>query len=192
MALGLAPDGAFGGVPGGPIGRSRIDAALDWQPALALTEPWRAWSAAFVHYSALHVIGNAAGLSLTAAYGWVARVPLRSALAWLVAWPLTQVGLLVQPGLLHYGGVSGVVHAGVAIVTLYVILAGYRWVGGTVMAMLFVKLATESPWGAPLQFVPGWDIALAPVSHATGVGAGLLCCAAAEALARHGPQRTPS
>ena len=74
----------------------------------------------------------------------------------------------------------------------YEAIAGYRWVGGTVMAMLFVKLATESPWGAPLQFVPGWDIALAPVSHATGVGAGLLCCAAAEALARHGPQRTPS
>jgi rhomboid family GlyGly-CTERM serine protease len=172
---------------GGALGYGRPEAtlaSLDWQPALALAEPWRMLSAAFVHYSLLHLIGNAAGLALTAAYGWVARVPPRIALAWLVAWPLTQLGLLVQPGLLHYGGVSGVVHAGVAIVTLHVIVAGHRWVGGTILVMLFVKLATESPFGAPLQHVSGWDIALAPIAHATGVAAGLLCGAVAEALAR--------
>lgn len=158
-------------------------AAIDWQPGLALAEPWRAISAAFVHYSRLHLIGNAAGLALTAAYGVAARVPPRLALAWLVAWPLTQLGLLVQPGLLHYGGLSGVVHAGVAIVTLYVILIGHRWIGGTVLVMLFVKLATESPLGAPVQQVSGWDIGLAPIAHLTGVAAGLLCCAVAEAAA---------
>ena len=158
--------------------------ALDWQPGLALAEPWRAFSAAFVHYSALHLLGNAAGLALTAAYGWAARVPPRIALAWLAAWPLTQLGLLVQPALVHYGGVSGVVHAGVAIVTLYVIALGHRWIGGTVLVMLLVKLATESPFGAPLRHVEGWDIALAPLAHATGVAAGALCFACAEAGAR--------
>lgn len=159
-------------------------AALDWQPALALAEPWRAFSAAFVHYSVLHLVGNAAGLALTAAYGWAARVPPRIALAWLAAWPLTQIGLLVQPALVHYGGVSGVVHAGVAIVTLYVIAIGHRWIGGTVLVMLLVKLATESPFGAPLRQVAGWDIALAPLAHAIGVAAGALCFACAEAGAR--------
>ncbi|MEO8124815.1 MAG: rhombosortase [Burkholderiales bacterium] len=164
-------------------------ASLDWQPALALAEPWRAFSAAFVHYSNLHLLGNAAGLALTAAYGWAARVPPRLALAWLVAWPLTQLGLLAQPALAHYGGLSGVVHAGVAIVTLYVIVVGHRLIGGTVLAMLFVKLATESPFGAPLRQVAGWDIALAPLAHATGVAAGLLCCAVAETAAHFARNR---
>lgn len=164
-------------------------ASLDWQPRLALAEPWRAFSAAFVHYSNLHLIGNAAGLALTAAYGWAARIPARLALAWLVAWPLTQLGLLAQPALAHYGGLSGVVHAGVAIVTLYVILVGHRWIGGTVLVMLFVKLATEAPFGAPLRQVAGWDIALAPLAHFTGVTAGLLCCALAEAAAHVARER---
>ncbi len=187
LALLLALGGAFG------YGHSAE--SFDWQPALAFAEPWRAFSAAFVHYSKLHLIGNAAGLALTAAYGWAARVPPRIALAWFVAWPLTQFGLLVQPGLLHYGGLSGVVHAGVAIVTLHVIVAGHRWVGGTILAMLFVKLITESPFGAPLQHVSGWDIALAPIAHATGVAAGLLCGGVAETIARAtraGPPQTSS
>lgn len=171
---------------GSALAHGRPAAALDWQPALALAEPWRALSAAFVHYSALHLLGNAAGLALTAAYGWAARVPPRIALAWLAAWPLTQLGLLAQPALAHYGGLSGVVHAGVAIVTLHVIVVGHRWIGGTVLVMLIVKLATESPFGAPLRQVAGWDIALAPLAHATGVAAGLLCGALAEAGARRG------
>ncbi len=165
---------------------------LDWQPGLALAEPWRAFSAAFVHYSNLHLLGNAAGLALTAAYGWAARVPPRLALAWFVAWPLTQLGLLAQPALAHYGGLSGVVHAGVAIVTLYVIVVGYRWIGGAILVMLFVKLATESPFGAPLRQVSGWDIALAPLAHATGVAAGLLCCALAETAAHFARNRAVS
>ncbi len=179
--------------PGSAVAHGRPPAtlaAIDWQPGLAWVEPWRAYSAAFVHYSNLHLLGNAAGLALTAAYGVAARVPPRLALAWFIAWPLTQFGLLAQPALAHYGGLSGVVHAGVAIVTLYVILIGHRWIGGTVLAMLFVKLATESPFGAPLRHESGWDIALAPLAHATGVAAGLLCCGVAETLARIGRTRT--
>ena len=177
---------------GSALAYGRSPASLDWQPTLAFTEPWRAFSAAFVHYSNLHLIGNAAGLALTAAYGWAALVPPRLALAWLVAWPLTQLGLLALPTLAHYGGLSGVVHAGVAIVTLYVIVVGHRWIGGTIMLMLFVKLATESPFGAPLRQVAGWDIALAPFAHFAGVAAGLLCCSVAEAAARFARHRTAS
>ena len=52
--------------------------ALDWQPGLALREPWRAWSAAMVHLSALHLAANLAGAALVGALGWVASVPRRS------------------------------------------------------------------------------------------------------------------
>ena len=162
----------------------KTDALIEWQPALAATQPWRWWSAAFVHYSALHLVGNLAGLSLTAAFGWVSQVPLRAAIAWFIAWPLTQLGLLCMPGLLHYGGLSGVVHAGVAIVIGYVLITGTRGqraVVVTVMVGLVTKIATETPWREPVQHPAGWDIGIAPIAHVTGVLAGVLCLLLAQA-----------
>ncbi len=155
---------------------------LDWQPQLAAREPWRAWSAAFVHYSTLHVIGNAAGLAIVAAYGTASRVPAELALAWLAAWPLTQFGLLAQPALAHYGGVSGVVHAGVAIASLHLIAAGPRWIGAIVFAGLVVKVLSETPWGPPLRHFDGFDIPIAPLAHASGFVAGTLCFLVAHAI----------
>ena len=166
-------------------------AALDWQPSLAWREPWRAWTAAFVHYSALHLAANAAGLLLVAALGVVARVPPRLALAWLAAWPLTQLGLLAQPALLHYGGLSGVLHAGVAVAALHLAWRGgrgERWIGAALLGGLALKVASEAPWGAPLRHPAGWDIAVAPAAHACGLAAGLLC--AAVALAWKGGRST--
>ena len=162
--------------------------ALEWQPLLVTTQPWRWWSAAFVHYSNLHVIGNLIGLALTAAFGWVSRVPPRAALAWFVAWPLTHLAFLwMAPGLLHYGGLSGVVHAGVAIVITHVLITGtrgQRLVVATVLAGLLAKIATETPWRAPVQHLEGWDIGIAPIAHVTGVLSGTLCLLLAHARSR--------
>ncbi|MEP6738912.1 MAG: rhombosortase [Caldimonas sp.] len=160
---------------------------LDWQPALAWREPSRAWSAVFVHFSALHLGANAAGAALVGALGWVARVPRRSVVAWFVAWPLTQFGLLVRPDLLHYGGLSGVLHAGVACAALCLIVAGTgsrRVIGWVVLAGLVAKVIGEAPWGDALRHPPEWDIAVAPVAHASGLVAGLLAAALGEALHR--------
>ncbi len=164
---------------------------IDWQPALAWREPWRAWSAVFVHYSALHLAANAAGAILVGALGWVARVPGRSVVAWLAAWPLTQYGLLARPELLHYGGLSGVLHAGVACVALHLVVdgsGGRRAIGGAVLAVLAGKVVNEAPWGAALRHPPGWDIAVAPFAHLSGLVAGLLAAALAEVLHRLRPQ----
>jgi len=59
--------------------------AIDWQPALALAQPWRAYSAVAVHYSGLHLAANAAGAALVAALGLAARVSQCSVWAWFVA-----------------------------------------------------------------------------------------------------------
>ena len=87
-------------------------ALLDWQPALAAAEPWRAWTAAAVHWSPWHLGINALGCAVVAAFGAAARVPARSALAWLAAWPLGHLALALQPLLTSYGGLSGVLHGG--------------------------------------------------------------------------------
>ncbi|MBL8307909.1 MAG: rhombosortase [Rubrivivax sp.] len=164
-------------------------ALLDWQPARAASEPWRAFSAAFVHWSPLHLGANLAGAAVVAALGWAARLPWTFSLAWLAAWPLTQLGLLVEPALAHYGGLSGVLHAGVAVAAMGLLLRERglrRWVGAVLLAGLAAKVVLEEPWGPPLRHGAGWDIAVAPVAHASGALAGLACAAVVWALGRSG------
>jgi rhomboid family GlyGly-CTERM serine protease len=168
--------------------------AIDWQPALAISQPWRAFSGAFVHYSPLHLGANLAGGLLIAALGHAARMPLRDVIAWCVAWPSTQLGLLLQPGLQHYGGLSGVLHAGVAIVAVHLLFTGdtrRRRIGAAIFAVLLGKVLGESPWDGPLRYPAGWDIAVAPLAHAAGLVSGLLCAVIAEGLARR-PYHRPT
>lgn len=169
-------------------------ALLDWQPALAANEPWRAFTGAWVHWSPRHLAANLLGAGLVAALGWRARLPARAALAWALAWPLTQCGLLLRPELAHYGGLSGVLHAGVAVAACWLLFrpgppgqpvlpvqSRERWIGGAVAVGLIVKLLLEAPWGPSLRpAAPGseWDIAIVPLAHASGALAGLACAAA--------------
>ena len=167
---------------------------LDWQPARAWAEPWRAFTGAFVHWNAAHLGANLLGTALVAVLGRVARLPAPAMLAWAAAWPLTQAALLMQPALAHYGGLSGVLHAGVAVVALWLLArdCGRRRASGAAIGLaLFVKLVLEEPWGLPVR-LPGMAdsagaaMAIAPLAHATGAVAGLLCGAVALVLA---PQR---
>ena len=81
---------------------------------------WRA--TAWVHGSEPHLWRNLAGVALIAAMGWTARVGPATTLAWLLAWPLTHMGMLWRPELTSYVGLSGVLHAGAAIVALHQII----------------------------------------------------------------------
>jgi rhomboid family GlyGly-CTERM serine protease len=157
---------------------------LDWQPARALGEPWRLWSAAFVHWTPRHLGANLLGCAVVAAFGVAARVPLRATAAWLVAWPLSHAALALQPALTSYGGLSGVLHAGVAIAAWHLLHQDHgrrQQIGAAVMAGLVIKLLLEKPWGAPTQQVPGWDFAVAPLAHVTGAIVGIACAALADA-----------
>lgn len=170
-------------------------ASIDWQPALAWREPWRAFSAAALHYSTLHLVANLAGAVLVGALGVTARLPMHVAVAWFVAWPLTQLGLLVQPALVHFGGLSGVLHAGVAAVSVHLLLAATgrpRWIGAATLAVVVVKVVSESPWGPPLRHPAGWDIAVAPIAHTSGALAGAVCAVLALGLQRAAAPRSPA
>ena len=130
---------------------------------------------------------NLLGCAVVAAFGVAARVSRPWVWAWLAAWPLTHAALALAPRLQlqHYGGLSGVLHAGVVVAA--VSLAGQatgrrRLIGGAVLAGVVVKLLLERPWHGPTQIVAGWDIALVPLAHVTGAVSGLLCGAAALAL----------
>ena len=150
-------------------------------------QPWRAWTAAWVHWSDMHLASNLAATAAVAAYGWAAALPRAQALAWFAAWPLTHVLLALRPDLAHYGGLSGVLHAGVAIVCIWLLVnerGARRAVGAAVSLGLVLKIASESPWGPALRSSADWDIALAPLAHACGALAGLACSALAMACTR--------
>jgi hypothetical protein len=111
-------------VGGGERGVSPWSHALAWRAGGELDEPWRLWSGAWVHWSWPHLIVNLVGTLVVGAVGWRARAPTAAALAWFIAWPLTQ-GLLALPdgasmlrAMPTYGGLSGVLHAGVAVLGL--------------------------------------------------------------------------
>ncbi len=153
-------------------------ALLDWQPQRAWAEPWRWWSAALVHFTPLHLLANLLAVALVAAYGWAARVPTAVALAWVASWPLTHLALLLRPELAHYGGLSGILHGGVAATSLWLLLRGggaQRVVGALMLIGQAVKLLLEQPWGATLHAPRELDVAVAPLSHASGSIAGALC-----------------
>lgn len=154
---------------------------LDWQPERAFSQPWRWVSAAWVHWSALHLGANLGALAVVAAWGVVAQVERRAVLAWALAWPATHAVLLLRPELQHYGGLSGMLHAAVVVVLVQLLRSGpgrRRTVAAMVTTGLLVKLALEAPWGPALRVESGWDIALAPLSHAGGALAGLLAALA--------------
>ena len=127
---------------------------------------------------------NLAGTALIAALGARARADRADAWAWFAAWPLTQLGLLLQPSLLHYGGLSGVLHAGVVIAAIGLLqreVGLRRAVGALILGGVALKVGLEQPWQGGLRQAPGWDLAIAPAAHLSGAVAGLVCGLAAAA-----------
>lgn len=160
-------------------------AVLEWQSSRVLDEPWRWWSAAWVHYSDMHLLGNLVGTLLVAALGWAGGLRRHAAVAWGLAWPLSHLALLLQPSLERYGGLSGVLHAGVAVTAVLLVFEPSRMkrgVGLALLAGLVGKLLSETPWAGPLRHVPGLDIAIAPFAHVTGAIAGAACATALHLL----------
>ena len=194
---------------GGLAGRGASLATWGWLPGHAWDEPWRWWSAAFVHLSDGHLAANVLGCVVVGAFGQFGARAVGAAqatpapgaaaprppgavardwaLAWLTAWPLTHVLLRAEPRLAGYAGLSGVLHAGVAVAALGLVVQGrgrVRLIGAAVLGGLVVKLVLEQPWHAPVRTLASWDVPVAVVAHATGAAAGLACGAAAALLVR--------
>lgn len=138
---------------------------------------WAFWSSAWLHGSSAHLHKNLIALGLLAILGASARLPRHATLAWLLAWPLTQIGMLHQP--LHtYIGLSGVLHAGFAVVALHQLThpiqmdRHQRILGLILLVGLIFKILMENPWQHALIQPAGSDINVAPWAHLSGAAAG--------------------
>jgi hypothetical protein len=198
--------------PGGTIA-----SALDWEPGRSWPEAWRPWTSAWVHWSPAHLLVNLLGAAVVAGVGWRARASDRAALAWLLAWPLTQAllalpaavpghGLHAAQPMAHYGGLSGVLHAGVVVVGLALAFpralaasgaaddglvpltpaqaARHRLVGLGLVAGTLAKVLLEAPWDLALRPSALLGIEVAPLAHACGVAAGAVAWGGVAAVRR--------
>lgn len=162
-----------------------VQAWLEWRPEHAWDQPWRAFTAAWVHWSPQHLVANLAGCAVVGLLGVTARLGRAETLAWLLAWPLTQWLLLWEPQLSRFGGLSGVLHAGVAVAAVSLLREArthgrVRAIGLLIALGLAAKIIGEQPLAEPpLRHWDGWNIAIAPLAHLTGALSGavmaLLC-----------------
>lgn len=164
---------------------------LDWQFALIPSQPWRTVTAAFVHWTPLHLAANLAGCAVLALLGHRAALGRREAIAGLIALPLTQLGLLLRPELQRYAGLSGELHALAAIAALSLLVRPNRerLIGAGIALGLILKLALEDPLGPVLRTTAGFDFAVAPFAHLSGAVAGLVAWALTMAAIQQ--QRSP-
>lgn len=148
---------------------------LEWRPEAAREQPWRLFSALFAHRSGVHLAANAAVLVMVAAIGALLHVGPRDAIAWLLCWPLVQAALWLAPAVTAYVGLSGVLHAGVAVCAVAAVRrkdAGVRAIGFALIAGLMLKTWIEAPWEQPLHQSPLLGLPVVPLAHAAGSIAG--------------------
>lgn len=155
--------------------RARSPVAWEWwreEGDLA----WTWWTAALVHRSAAHGVANLLTLGALGVLGQALRVPAPGALALALAWPLSTLGLWLFPQIDRYAGMSGVLHAAVAVLVVHCVLARdlKPW-AALLGAGLTLKLVVEAAWRQPLVFEPEWGFAVATAAHLTGALAGIGC-----------------
>lgn len=147
--------------------------ACTWRAEGWLQQPWTLWTSPWVHMNTPHLIGNQVALGALAAFAWAIRPTLACALAWLLAWPLMQLSLLLWPQIGYAVGLSGLLHAGAMVLAVQLILKRIavpkapRW-GGLLALGLLVKLALESGWSHPVVWDAGNDMSVVQAAHLAG------------------------
>ncbi|WP_051237206.1 rhomboid family intramembrane serine protease [Ottowia thiooxydans] len=146
---------------------------LAWRPDLWLTAPWTLWTAPLEHFVLPHAIANTLALASLAVLGSLVSAQARDALALILAWPLSTLGLLLWPEVGGYYGLSGVVHAAAAVLTIRALASPTTLRIGQWMAIgLLFKLALERGWSMPIGFESSWGFNVVFAAHLTGAVAG--------------------
>lgn len=150
--------------------------ALQWDVSSWPREPWTLWTSALVHLSAGHLLANLLALGSLAVLGAALRVGKPAALALLVAWPLGTLALTAWPEVKQYSGLSGLIHAAVAVLWADAAIQRKAYpMSFVVFVGVVFKLMTEHAWTAPIAFDPSWGFNVVYAAHLSGTLAGAVC-----------------
>jgi hypothetical protein len=154
--------------------RADVVDALTWQADGWTLKPWTLWTSSWVHMNTPHLIGNQLALGALTALAWVVRPTRACALAWVLAWPLLQLSLLLWPQIGYAVGLSGVLHAGIAVAAAQLLLGriavpqAQRW-GVLLVLGLLIKVLLEEAWFYPVVWNPGSNMSVVQAAHLGGV-----------------------
>ncbi len=160
-------------------GQNTEGGALVWHADGWAQHPWTLWTSAWVHLNLPHLVGNVLAMGGVAAAGWVLRPDARSTLAWLLAWPLTQVSLLLWPSVGYAVGLSGLMHAGVLVLAVQVALVrlpirGARFWGWLLVGVVLSKVVIEKGWSHPIVWDGDNGLPVVRAAHTAGAFWGVL------------------
>jgi rhomboid family GlyGly-CTERM serine protease len=148
-----------------------------WRADTWQQQPWTLWTSAWVHMNTPHLIGNQLALGALTAFAWAARPSLATAMAWWLAWPLTQISLLLWPQVGYAVGLSGVLHAGAMVLAIHLIFKriqvpkARRW-GGLLLLGVVTKLLLERGWATPVVWDSANEMSVVMACHLSGAAWG--------------------
>ena len=151
-------------------------AALQWQAGTWMHQPWTLFTSALVHLSGAHLLANLLALGALAVLGGSLGAGRSACIALLGAWPLGTLALLAWPGVTRYSGLSGLVHAAVAVLWAHAAIRGKAYpLSFVLFAALLFKLLSEHAWTTPVAFDPDWGFNVVYAAHLGGTLAGAGC-----------------
>lgn len=170
--------------------------ALTWRADTWAQHPWTLWTTPWVHIHTPHLIGNQLAVGALAAMAWLVRPNAVASVAWLLAWPTATLVLPWWPHIGYAVGLSGLIHAAVAVVAVHLLLcqdpfvpSSRRW-GGLLAAGLCAKLALEQGWHWPVVWSNSANMSVVQAAHLTGAVAGAVFSTVLALVWRH--QRLPA
>lgn len=168
--------------------------AFTWQADDWMLRPWTLWTSAWVHVNTPHLIANQIALGVLTGLAWLLRPGLSAALAWLLAWPLAQLSLMLWPQVGYSSGLGGLLHAGAMIMALQLVLGriparkARRW-GMMLAAGLVAKLVLERAWFYPVVWDPGSERSVVQAASLCGALWGAALALLPDIRRRPGPRR---
>ncbi|MEN9843064.1 MAG: hypothetical protein RLZZ612_893 [Pseudomonadota bacterium] len=151
---------------------------LTWRSGESWSRPWTWWTSAWVHLHTPHLIGNQMVIGAFAAWAWLVRPDRPAAVAWFLSWPIATVALNLWPQIGYCVGASGVLHAGVAIMAVFMILGHFQrgseqaW-GWILLIGLGFKVWSEQAWHTPVVWDSGANLSIVSAVHLTGALSGM-------------------
>lgn len=161
-------------------GHGRLGRGLAWHADTWTQTPWTGWTASLVHLSWIHLGANLLGLGAVAVLGYAVRAGGFAVAALLLAWPLSNLGLVLWPNVSTCAGLSGLLHAATAILWSFVAInlkttAGNRFLAWMLFGGVALKLMLEQPWAIPVVFDPNFGFEVIQASHWLGTLVGATC-----------------